>query len=415
MKGTAFALALAIVVALASCVDRNPARPEEPAAMRADDFPPEIEGAEQGPEAPREIYIDANPDFIAQVIEGGAAIAIVAYSSESAHAQIPESIGGLPVVEIGDWAFRGRGLLSAVIPHSVRRIGRWAFADNDLSGIEIPAGIALIDAGAFFGNRIESLTVPGGVERVGDWAFAHNAIARLAIESSGTIIGQGAFAENQIAVASLPTNAARVAASAFDGNPALAEGGIRAPLGMHARFDPDHDFDARLIDDGAAIEIVGYEGAGTEPRVPPTIWGLPVVAIGEWAFAREDLIGVTIPDSVRRVDENAFGLFQLSGTAIGESLEFAGRAAFARGLLHDGRFGNTMIHVLISELSPRREDAEDEESPAENIYGIVDIEDSEAGASGFPWSLPGMDESDSGRGAPAEDASQAEEDADDDQ
>ncbi|MBN8249010.1 MAG: leucine-rich repeat domain-containing protein [Verrucomicrobia bacterium] len=74
-------------------------------------------------------------------------------------------------------------------------------------------------------------------------------------------------------------------------------------------------FDYRVEDGG--VTIVRYTGDGGVVAIPSTLDGLPVRAIGGWSFlGRTTVTGVTIPDTVTRIETNAFqrctGLPQLS-------------------------------------------------------------------------------------------------------
>lgn len=60
------------------------------------------------------------------------------------------------------------------------------------------------------------------------------------------------------------------------------------------------------------VTITGYTGAGGEVVIPGTIEGLPVVAIGPYAFQDEDAItGVTISEGVQFIEEFAFNACDL--------------------------------------------------------------------------------------------------------
>ncbi|MCR4639981.1 leucine-rich repeat protein [Ruminococcus sp.] len=69
-------------------------------------------------------------------------------SAESA--EIPESIDGVPVTEIGIYAFQMSSIKSVTIPDTVKEIGHWAFANCD---------------------GLTSVTIPDSVEKVGIRAF----------------------------------------------------------------------------------------------------------------------------------------------------------------------------------------------------------------------------------------------------
>jgi hypothetical protein len=57
---------------------------------------------------------------------------------------------------------------------------------------------------------------------------------------------------------------------------------------------------------GGGITITGYTGNAKDVAIPATISGLPVTAIGESAFEKCKLTGITIPDGVTTIGEHAF-------------------------------------------------------------------------------------------------------------
>ncbi|MCL2104513.1 MAG: leucine-rich repeat domain-containing protein [Kiritimatiellaeota bacterium] len=88
---------------------------------------------------------------------------------------IPSSLGGYPVVAIGDYAFYDCDhLANVIIPEGVMSIGGWAFAFCwRLRSITISSGVTSIgDYAFYFCDRLTSMTIPPSVTSIGDWAFA---------------------------------------------------------------------------------------------------------------------------------------------------------------------------------------------------------------------------------------------------
>ena len=77
------------------------------------------------------------------------------------------------------------------------------------------------------------------------------------------------------------------------------------------------------------ITITGYAGAGNIMRVPPTIQGMPVVAIGTAAFLSGNLSLVILPGSVTSIGPMAFASNQISAVSIPTSVTSIGQLAFA--------------------------------------------------------------------------------------
>jgi len=79
-------------------------------------------------------------------------ITIAGYKGKIKDVVIPAKIDGLPVVAIGEFAFRNNKLTNVVIPDSVETIGDWAFYDNKLTNIVIPNTVKTIGDLAFDDN-----------------------------------------------------------------------------------------------------------------------------------------------------------------------------------------------------------------------------------------------------------------------
>jgi hypothetical protein len=81
------------------------------------------------------------------------------------------------------------------------------------------------------------------------------------------------------------------------------------------------DFTYFVSDD--TVTITGYVGSDTDVVIPSTIYDMPVVSVGAWAFyGRSDLTSVSIPASVVSIGAYSFsGCSGLTGAAIAEGVE----------------------------------------------------------------------------------------------
>jgi len=112
-------------------------------------------------------------DYTYEKIDGG--IRIQFYKGFDEHVTIPDTIDGLPVVEIGPSAFDGRIFLATVvIPDTVTKIGFDAFKDCSLlTKVTLPDGLQELGARAFENCvLLTDITLPDGVQFVGEDAFA---------------------------------------------------------------------------------------------------------------------------------------------------------------------------------------------------------------------------------------------------
>ena len=135
---------------------------------------------------------------------------------------IPSMVAGLPVLEIGDSAFNGKGdIEEVVLPNTVQSLGEFAFNQCiDLVRIELPDSVTVLEKGVFAGcislkevklssslktipylafsgcRELESLVIPYGVELL-DGASIRDCylLKHVLVPGSVTEIGLSAFAE----------------------------------------------------------------------------------------------------------------------------------------------------------------------------------------------------------------------------
>ena len=104
---------------------------------------------------------------------------VIGYEDGISSLVIPESIDGVPVVAIGDRAFRDCSTLNGdvVLPKSIVAIEKEAFMNADcLNGrIYFPQSLKLISDRAFYGCQSlqGDLIIPDSVETIGDEAFSY--------------------------------------------------------------------------------------------------------------------------------------------------------------------------------------------------------------------------------------------------
>lgn len=241
-----------------------------------------------------------------------------------AEISIPAVISGIPVVAIGDNAFRDcYGLTgSLVIPDTVTRIGANAFfgcAGLDGS-LVIPDSVTAIGDFAFYEclSLTGSLTLPDSVESVGDSAFA--------------------FCEGMTGTLSLPadvTLGARCFQSAgFTGSlsiPATMTLGPNVFAGTGLRItwaNPGFTYEQT----GADVTITGWNGPlDGGLTIPAQLSGGMVTGIADEAFADIGLSGkVVIPSSVVFIGESAFrGNPDMTAVSFSSGLKTVSAYAFA--------------------------------------------------------------------------------------
>jgi len=162
-------------------------------------------------------YTDEEDFKVAQV-SGETAVKITRYAENKQTINIPPTIQGKPVVEIGENAFFRQRITSVTIPNSVTSIRVGAFANNQLTSVTIPNSVTSIGDAAFANNQLTSIIIPGSVTSIGRGVFANNQLTSVTIPNSVTSIGDSAFANNQLTSVTIPGSVTSIGAWAFRNN-----------------------------------------------------------------------------------------------------------------------------------------------------------------------------------------------------
>ena len=256
---------------------------------------------------------------------------------------IPDS-----VTSIGDHAFYGcGGLTSVTIPNSVINIGSYAFYGcNGLTSVTIPNSVTNIGSSAFSGcSGLASVTIPDSVTSIGDYAFyGCGGLTSVTIPNGVTSIERSAFLDcKSLKSVTLPDNLTYIGMYAFS-NCGLTN--ITIPNSVKSvdvcAFARCAALSAATIPD-SVTSIGGGVFAGCSGLKTVNI-GRGVRALGRYRWVVQagivledsgmfegcsSLTNLTIPDSVRRIDERAFwGCECLESISIPESVTYIGSDAF---------------------------------------------------------------------------------------
>jgi hypothetical protein len=97
--------------------------------------------------------------------------------------------------------------------------------------------------------------------------------------------------------------------------------------------------------DRGAVTITGYTGNAKNVTIPARLAGLPVMYIGRNAFEEMGLTGVTIPDGVVEIADWAFYRNQLADVAIPDSVTHIGMGAFSENRLARVTIGKSVVSI----------------------------------------------------------------------
>ncbi len=296
------------------------------------------------------------------------------------------------VTSIGDGAFGYNQIANVNIPDSMTTIGDLAFTFNQLTNIVIPNSVISLGAGAFSWNQLTDFTLSINVNTIGNRVFRGNLLTTVSIPNTVVTIGFEAFANNsQLTNIVIPDTVVTIGHSAFATNPLLTDvfsestipptittGGSTDTFGVAERSGinlhiPANTMGAYVTDSGAlwtgfnsvtetailaigdtfivdfityevtsitpdTVEAIDYDMVGgTVVAIPNSIFNngitFNVIAIGEDAFAFNQLTSVTIPASVVSIGEDAFRTNQLINISIPNNIISLPKGVFYENLL----------------------------------------------------------------------------------
>jgi hypothetical protein len=214
-----------------------------------------------------------------EFVMDGSGTVIVAFLGTEANVNVPPTIHGIAVREIGDYAFNANSHLSNVtLPDGFTRIGGSAFGGcTNLVTISIPDSVTTISYSAFMNCvRLPSIRLPANLTSIGIYAFQNcRSLQTIALPSRLTQIDDPAFA----LCPSL---------SSFEVDPASQS--YQAVQGV--------------LFNRTGSDLIAYPEAKTDSAytIPAT-----VTAVHDFAFARNgSLTSITIPEGMATLGANCF-------------------------------------------------------------------------------------------------------------
>jgi hypothetical protein len=141
------------------------------------------------------VFAQTEEDFTVELTKDGEGVVIAKYNGNAARVQIPATIQGMPVREIGYGAFRQAvSMKSVVIPQGVTKIGDEAFINAGLISVTFPEGLTEIGKEAFQGcEQLTAITLPQSLTTLGDMVFAATQITAVTLPAALSKSGYGVF------------------------------------------------------------------------------------------------------------------------------------------------------------------------------------------------------------------------------
>lgn len=237
------------------------------------------------------------------------------YSNEyTGKVVIPETVtydgNTYPVTSVGDEAFSGCiGLVSVVIPNSVRSIGDNAFDGcKGLTSITIPNSVTSIGSLTFSGcTGLTNITIPNSVTSIGSSAFSDClGLTSVIIGNSVTSIGASAFNScSRLTTVTVGNSVTSIGQDAFYQCTGLNVINRIIDIATWCKADPIIYENNRSNPMYYAKEIHLYKDNGTE--ITDLVIPDEVTSIRSSAFSKcVSLKSVTIPNSVTSIGNSTF-------------------------------------------------------------------------------------------------------------
>ena len=270
--------------------------------------------------------------------EDGETAKLIKYNGSDAEVTVPETLGGLPLTSIGEYAMSAcKTIESLTIPDCVTRISFNAFCNcTSLENVKLPAGLTGMDEYIFEGcSSLKSIDIPDSVTWMSSGVFMNcTALESVTIPDKVTMISTFTFSGcSGLKSITIPDSVTEIDDEAFLDCDALTNvyfGGTRAQwdaitiyAGNECLKNASITYNEPASDNGALVEgdweycvndedgetakLIKYNGSDAEVTIPETLGGLPVTLVGENAFYEcKTITSVTIPDCVTHIGFNAF-------------------------------------------------------------------------------------------------------------
>lgn len=257
------------------------------------------------------------------------------YTGSGGDVVVPGQIGTGTVDVIDGSAFSSGTITSLVLPDTLLELRQSAVSwCAGLRSVTLPDSLIVIGAQNLYScDALTEVTIPAGVRYIGPRSLAYCAsLSSVTFEGVCPVIGAQCF--TQIAGDAV----IRVPDDQLDAyQQALTAAGCQAaivPSGRNAVQADNNGFNAADFDfDASTGTITSYNGYATYLRIPESIDGTPVRAIGPEAFARHYYLALLeLPEGLETIGESAFAWCgTLQYVSFPTTLKAIGDKAFANG------------------------------------------------------------------------------------
>lgn len=232
--------------------------------------------------------------------EDGATVTLTKYNGSDTKVEIPKTLGGKPITEIGWMSFAERGTLESVtIPEGVKVIDEGAFLHcSSLTGVTLPDSVTEIETSAFYGSSLKRIDVPRGVTKISERAFnGCTALEAIDVDESNanfSSVDGVLFNKGKTVILRYPIGKGNTTYKIPDGVMEVGENTFRHCESLTSITIPDG---VTKISDSAFESCIAL----TSIDIPDS-----VTEIGESAFTACLLKSITIPAGVTEISNSAF-------------------------------------------------------------------------------------------------------------
>ncbi len=249
-------------------------------------------------------------------------------------AVVPAEISGSTVDVIAENALSNADFTSLTLPDTLLEMRTSAVSwCGNLTAVTLPESLIVIgDLNFWCCSTLASVTIPAGVRYIGEYAFYFSAaLKEITFEGVCPVIGTGSFSSiADDAVAYVPDDQMEAYKAAFEA--AGSEVTVQAS-GKNAVIIDNTGFSDDLFEIDANGTITAYYGYATYLRIPETIRGIPVKAIGDSVFKYDFYLAMLeLPEGLESIGVSAFENCEtLQYVAFPSTLAAIADRAFANG------------------------------------------------------------------------------------
>lgn len=290
------------------------------------------------------IFESLTPAIPFSYVVQGSTVKITGYTGTEKSIEIPSTIEGKPVTEIGAESFKYLGITNVTIPSSVKTIGYTAFEGHRLTKLTLPEGLETIEFDAFSGGTLETVSLPSTLTTIGYNAFRSNNLTDIVIPDSVTDIGEYAFSTNSIVNAKLPSGITHLKQGVFHMN--ILES-INIPNSV--TIIDSEAFNSNALKSIAIPNSVTTinDGAFAFNNLETVTIPKNLKSIAPESFAKNDLKTVIIPEGVEQIMANAFESNYLTSITIPKTVKTIEKEAFFRNRLTTINFSpDSTLHTI---------------------------------------------------------------------